>query len=103
MDGWSEEVRLRPFPPMEEKGAVGLPHSTRPWVVEVDIASGKISCIKETADRGAHVRLTGLEWQIADQQLVLRYFDAAANSWAALKPEIFHKENGSWTVLTDPA
>src|SRR5258707_390520 len=100
MDGWSEEVRLRPFLPLEGKGAVGLPHSTRPWVVEVDIASRKITCIKETVDRGAHVRLTGLEWQPTEEEVVLRYFDAAANSWTALKPEMFHRDHdGVWKVV----
>jgi len=72
-----EVIVTNTFLPLEGNSVLGLPHSTRPWVVEVNIGSGKISCIKETAERGKNLRLTALEWQAANEQLVLRYFCSA--------------------------
>jgi dipeptidyl aminopeptidase/acylaminoacyl peptidase len=97
-----EEVILTStFLPQEGKNATGLPHSLRPWVVTVNVASGKINCIEETPVREEvfSVRLSGVEWQAPDRRLVLRYIHSHDNSVGV---ELFQEQNGTWTGVTDP-
>ncbi len=103
---WSQNDRevilTNTFLPQEGKSAEGLPRSLRPWVVAVDVASGKLSCIEETPvrDEKARVRLSGIEWQEPDHRLVLRYVHYKDNN--AAKVELFQGQNGTWTRVTDP-
>jgi dipeptidyl aminopeptidase/acylaminoacyl peptidase len=97
-----EVILTNTFLPQEGRSAAGLPHSLRPWIVAVDVASGKLSCIEETPvrDEKARVRLSGIEWQGPDHRLVLRYVHYKDNN--AAEVELFQGQNGTWTRVTDP-
>jgi dipeptidyl aminopeptidase/acylaminoacyl peptidase len=102
---WSQNERevilTNTFLPLERKNVASIPESARPWIVAVDIGSGKITRIKEASpdnDEHSRPRLSGLEWQ-AGPQLVLRYYDYHAET--DLEPELFQRENGIWKAVTD--
>ena len=99
---WSQNERevilTNTFLPLEGESATNLFRSLRPWVVAVDIGSRRIIRIKETPPRDSsgntHPRLSGIEWQVTGEQLLLRYYDY----YPAPPPqaEMFQKENGTW-------
>lgn len=103
---WSQNGRevilTNTYLPQEGKSAADLPRSLRPWVVAVDVASGKLTCIKETPvrDEKARIRLSGIEWQGPDRRLILRYVHYKDDN--AAEVELFQGQNGTWTRVTDP-
>jgi dipeptidyl aminopeptidase/acylaminoacyl peptidase len=87
--------------PLEGSSAAGLPRSQRPWVVAVEISSGKVTPIRETPAPSTEnpLRLTGLEWHIPGRELILRYVNS--RSGQAARPERFARVDGKWNGVTD--
>jgi len=103
---WSPDestvILTNTFLPSEGSSASELPKSKRPWVVAVDVASRKITPIKETPIRkeDALIELTSLEWQMPNRKLALRYVDERTG--IPVESELFEKENAAWKTIAEP-
>ena len=78
----------------------------RPCVAVVELITGKVECVKESApvdlNQGLERQslLTEIEWQNGDRQLVLRYSRYRGED--DILPDVFERQDGIWKQVNDP-